>query len=265
MRKELEGKLSVLIPLIILIFCVTGFIIAPNDPNQTNLLERYAQASARFPLGTDSMGRCVFSRILYGGRTTLGIVVCGSAIIFICGTTLGMLLSKEIIGENLLIDSFINAITSIPPVAYLIVFIGAWGNGIRTMLIAMTVSYILRYIKLVRAWTDIEMSKAYVMCATACGASKMRIITVHILPNLLSQMIQFLCLSCANMVLTITGFSFIGLGLGDNVVDFGSMILEARKVADMYPKLILYPIFSVLICALAFNVLGKQISIRRYG
>lgn len=260
--KKLGKMLHIIIPLTILSICVLGFLIAPNDPNKANLLDRYANSSQIFPFGTDSMGRCVFSRILYGGKTTLGIVLCGSIIIFIAGTTLGMTFSKGIMKSNIIIDSFINAITAIPPVAYLIVFIGAWGNGIRTMLISMTASYILRYVKLVRAWTDIEMNKAYVMCAVASGAPKMRIMVVHILPNILGQMIQFLCLSCANMVLTITGFSFIGLGLGDNVVDWGSMILEARAVVDMYPDLILYPMFFVLICALSFNVLGKQISLK---
>lgn len=257
---KMRKTLYIIIPIVILISCVLGFLIAPNDPNQTNLLERYALPSERFPFGTDSMGRCVFSRILYGGKTTLGIVFFGSIIIFAVGTVLGMIFSRGIMKSNIIIDSFINAITAIPPVAYLIVFIGALGNGIRTMLIAMTISYILRYVKLVRAWTDIEINKAYIMCAVASGATKMRIMLVHILPNILGQMIQFLCLSCANMILTITGFSFIGLGLGDNVVDWGSMILDARTALDMHPYLIFYPMFFVLICALSFNVLGKRIS-----
>jgi peptide/nickel transport system permease protein len=260
MMKKIRIAIYTIIPLVILLSCVLGFLVAPNDPNQTNLLERYAVSSQRFPFGTDAMGRCVFSRILYGGKTTLGIVLLGSIIIFLVGTVLGMGFSKGIMKSNIIIDSFINAITAIPPVAYLIVFIGAWGNGIRTMLIAMTVSYILRYIKLVRAWTDIEINKAYIMCAVASGATKLRIMMVHVLPNILGQMIQFLCLSCANMVLTITGFSFIGLGLGDNVVDWGSMILEARTVVDIHPYLIFYPMLLVLICAMSFNVLGKQIS-----
>lgn len=250
----------IIISIAILISCALGFLIAPNNPNQTNLLGRYALPSQGFPFGTDSMGRCVFSRILYGGKTTLGIVILGSTIIFSVGTVLGMMFSRGIMKSNIIIDSLINAITAIPPVAYLIVFIGALGNGIKTMLIAMTLSYILRYVKLVRAWTDIEINKAYIKCAVASGATKIRVMLVHILPNILGQMIQFLCLSCANMILTITGFSFIGLGLGDNIVDWGSMILDARTVSEMHPYLIFYPMFFVLICALSFNVLGKQIS-----
>ena len=144
--------------------------------------------------------------------------------------------------------------------ANLIVFIGAWGSGAKTTLVALTVSYILRYIKLVRTRTDMEMGKAYVMCAIASGASKLRIMLIHIFPNLIAEMIRFLCLSCADMILAITGFSFIGLGLGDNVVDWGSMILDARGALVLHPTMILYPIGAVILSTLCFNAIGRQLT-----
>ena len=136
--------------------------------------------------------------------------------------------------------------------------LGHW-RGHRA-LVALTVSYILRYIKLVRTRTDMEMGKAYVMCAIASGASKLRIMLIHIFPNLIAEMIRFLCLSCADMILAITGFSFIGLGLGDNVVDWGSMILDARGALVLHPTMILYPIGAVILSTLCFNVIGRQLT-----
>ncbi len=209
---------------------------------KSNLLERYADPSAEYPFGTDALGRCILSRILYGGWTTLGIVLGGSLIVFLIGTVIGMVTSRAVMKENALIDGLL-----FPPIAYLIVFIGAWGSGAKTTLVALTVSYILRYIKLVRTRTDMEMGKAYVMCAIASGASKLRIMLIHIFPNLIAEMIRFLCLSCADMILAITGFSFIGLGLGDNVVDWGSMILDARGALVLHPTMILYPIGAVIL------------------
>lgn len=108
--------------------------------------------------------------------------------------------------------------------------------------------------------TDMEMGKAYVMCAIASGASKLRIMLIHIFPNLIAEMIRFLCLSCADMILAITGFSFIGLGLGDNVVDWGSMILDARGALVLHPTMILYPIGAVILSTLCFNVIGRQLT-----
>ena len=250
--KRFRKWCAIFIPTLVIIFFFAGFLFAPNDPMKSNLLERYADPSAEYPFGTDALGRCILSRILYGGWTTLGIVLGGSLIVFLLGTVIGMVTSRAVMKENALIDGLINAVTAIPPIAYLIVFIGAWGSGAKTTLVALTVSYILRYI--------MEMGKAYVMCAIASGASKLRITLIHIFPNLIAEMIRFLCLSCADMILAITGFSFIGLGLGDNVVDWGSMILDARGALVLHPTMILYPIGAVILSTLCFNVIGRQLT-----
>lgn len=257
-------KNMLFIPLLIIIFFLSGFLFAPNNPMKSNLLNRFAAPSNLYPLGTDSLGRCIFSRLLYGGRTTLGIILGTSLIVFLLGTAIGMITSRVVIRENAVMDGLINAVTAIPPIAYLIVFIGAWGSGVITTFSALTVSYILRYIKLVRSRTDMEARKAYVMCAIASGASKIRIMAVHILPNLIAEAVRFLCLSCADMILAITGFSFIGLGLGDNLTDWGGMILDARSVLILSPFMILYPIGAVIISALCFNVIGRSLTAREF-
>ncbi len=228
-------------------------------------MARYASPSIEYPFGTDSLGRCILSRILYGGWTTLGIVLCSSLIVFLTGTVVGMVTSRAVMRENALVDGLISAVTAIPPIAYLIVFIGAWGSGAKTTLVALTVSYVLRYIKLVRTRTDMEMGKAYVMCAIAAGASKVRVMLIHIFPNLFAEMLRFLCLSCADMILAIAGFSFIGLGLGDNVVDWGSMIIEAKGAFILHPTMILYPIGAVILSTLCFNVIGRQLTAKEAG
>ncbi len=259
-KNQALHNLSVIIPVFVIILFLFGFLFAPHNPMESNLLTRFQKPSIMYPFGTDQLGRCIISRILYGGWTTLGIVLGGSMIVFLLGTITGMATSRAVMKESILIDGFINAITAIPPIAYLIVFIGAWGSGANTTLFALTVSYILRYIKLVRTRTDMEMGKAYVMCAVASGASKLRILMIHILPNLIGEMIRFLCLSSADMILAITAFSFIGLGLGDNVVDWGSMILEARGALVLHPDMILYPISAVVLSTLCFNILGRRLT-----
>lgn len=255
--KRTRRFLSYGTPIAILLLCLFGFLFAPHSPASTNIRGKFLPNSAVYPFGTDDLGRCEFSRILEGGKTTLGIVLAGSAIVVILGIFFGILLAKTGQRRNVLSESLLNAVTAIPPVAYLIIFIGIWGNSIPTMLVALTASLILRMIKLVKTLIEIEYQKAYIMCAIACGASRTRIMLAHILPNIIRDIVQFICLSCAEMIIAISGFSFIGLSLGDSVVDWGGMLAEARTVSGTRPALLLYPILLIFLCSLCFNYLGR--------
>lgn len=116
--------LSYAIPIVILLFFLFGSFFAPHDPTATNIRDKYLPSSAEYPFGTDDFGRCEFSRILEGGKTTLGIVLVGSAIVILLGILFGILLAKTGRRRNILAESILNAVTAIPPVAYLIIFIG---------------------------------------------------------------------------------------------------------------------------------------------
>ena len=96
----------------------------------------------------------------------------------------------------------------------------------------------------------------------ASGARPRRILFVHILPNLVWDVLHFICLSCADMTLSIVSFSFIGLGMGDNVVDWGSMVSETHHYLLSYPGLTLYPVLMIVVCTMAFHTLGRWIERR---
>lgn len=257
--KKTTRYLRLAVPLAIILFCAFGFMLAPNDPDNVNMGIRFLSPCANYPLGTDNMGRCMLSRLLYGGRTTLGIVLAGSLLVSAFGIILGLLMGGGSVGHSMLIQGFFNAVTAIPPIAYLIIFIAAWGNSITTMLVAVTVSLLMRLLKLVKTRTEVEMRKAYVMCAVAAGSSKAHILFVHVLPNLIWDVLRFVCLSGADMILSIVGFSFIGLGLGDDVIDWGTMVSETHNYIIAHPALTLYPIFFVFLCTLSFNLIGRWI------
>lgn len=252
-------RLKLVLPILVLSFCALGFLIAPHDPHKMIDSGKFTIFSAEYPFGTDQYGRCVFSRILYGGQVTLGIVLIGAAIVLLAGTVIGLILGRISSGKGLFWNSILDAITAIPPLAYLIIFIGIWGNSIPTMLVALTVSLILRMIKLVKTQTELELGKAYVLCAASSGASRRRILFVHILPNIIRPLIHFLCLSCAEMIMSISAFSFIGLNLGDSVIDWGTMLQESRSVFAIRPTLAYLPILFIFLCTLSFNVIARQL------
>ena len=151
-----------LIPVFIIAFCFLGFLIAPNDPEAMDIVNKYAAPSVDFPLGTDQFGRCELSRLLYGGKVTLGIVLLGGSIVLVLGTLIGLWLGRANAAKSLAFSSLLDAVTAIPPLAYLIIFVGIWGNSIPTMLVALTVSLILRMIKLVKTQTELELDS---LCA----------------------------------------------------------------------------------------------------
>lgn len=264
MRKKGKQRelLGLGLPLVIILFCAFGFLIAPNDPNHVDMGIRFMNPCAEYPLGTDNMGRCLLSRLLYGGRTTLGIVLTGSLLVTALGIVFGLLLGSGGAGRGMLVEGFFNAVTAIPPIAYLIIFVAAWGNSIATMLVAVTVSLLLRLMKLVKTRTEVEMGKAYVMCAVASGSRKPRILFVHVFPNLVWDVLRFICMSAADMVLSIVGFSFIGLGLGDNVIDWGTMVSETHHYIIAHPAMTFYPVLFIFLCTLSFNLLGRWIERR---
>lgn len=255
-----KKRIGVILPVFILIISCFGYLFAPNDPYYVDMTNRLAQPSVQYPLGTDILGRCTLSRILYGGKTTVGIVAFGCVIVFLAGTVIGLLISKTEKNDGILFESVLNAVTAIPPIAYLIIFIAAWGNGIFTMIVAITLSLFLRLIKLVKTRTEVELKSAYISCAITSGAGKLRVLFWHILPNIISDVAEFICLSCADMILAIVGFSFIGLGLGDNVIDWGTMVSESHQMLLSNPALTFYPIGCIFICAMCFHMIGHNIS-----
>ena len=262
--KRLKHIILLAIPALLLVAMAAGFVFAPNAPDKTHILAKYQAPSPEYPLGTDALGRCELSRLLEGGKVTLSIVLLGAAIVFMLGVALGMLFARTGSRNGVLSDSILNAITAIPPLAYLIIMIGIWGNSIPTMIVALTVSLILRMIKLVMTLVEDEYRKAYVRCAFASGASRVRILTLHILPVILPQLVQYICLSCSDMILAVSGFSFIGLSLGANVIDWGGMLSEARGGFAMRPALLYYPVAMIFISSLCFNFLGREIDRRRW-
>ena len=108
-----------ILPILIIAFCFLGFLIAPHNPEAMDIANKYAPFSAEFPLGTDQFGRCELSRLLYGGYVTLGIVLLGGGIVLVLGTLIGLWLGRANVARSLVFSSLLDAVTAIPPLAYL--------------------------------------------------------------------------------------------------------------------------------------------------
>ncbi len=243
---------------VIFLFAI-AFLWAPNDPQKIDLTIRLMPPSKQFPFGTDAMGRCALSRILFGGKATLGMVSVSAFFVLLISSPIGLAMGCFTGKKSWVGRSVLNAFTAFPQLVYLLVFVGAWGNSVFSMLVALTIAFSVRLVKLIAAKTEDEKQKAYVLCAIASGASLFRIMVVHVFPNLLREILVFLSLSCAEMILMVTSFSFVGLGLGADSIDWGNMILEAGDVSMVRPDLIFYPVAFVFLATFAFNKLSRQL------
>lgn len=250
-------KIITLITLIIIPIVFDHLI--PNSPFTVDTSKKFMEISSKYLLGTDNLGRCELSRLLFAGKITVGLVVMASFIIGIIGTILGLLLSINDILFKTILLSIMDSITAIPTIVYLVIIVGILDNRVVTVIIALVLSIVLRLTKFVMVLSQEEQQKAYCICAKCLGASNYRIVFIHILPNIIYRVLSYLSLSCAEMIMMISGFSFIGINLGDTKIDWGFMLNEGRKYFNIMPSLTIYPMILIILYSFVFNTLSNVI------
>ncbi len=240
--------------IIIILACAFAPLIAPYSPTEQILQDSLQLPSANHLLGADKVGRDVFTRVLYGGRTTLlsalGVVV--FSIVF--GVPLG-LISGYYGGK---IDSVIgrvcDIILSFPSLLLAFVFVAGFGRNQVNSVIALGIVYLPMLIRLIRSLTLVEKNKIYVEAAVSIGYSDARIMFLHILPNCISTATVQLTLDLAYAILDLAAMSFLGLGVQPPTADWGQMLDEGREYILMNPYLALAPGVVIIITVVAINI-----------
>jgi peptide/nickel transport system permease protein len=240
-----------------LLCAVFGPQLAPRDPAFIELAARLQPPSAQHFFGTDELGRDIFSRILYGARISMlvgSLVVTGSLFL---GTIIGSLAGYY--GGRL--DRFINVIVmnaflSFPGILLAIAFVAFLGPGLFNLVLALVIGGWVGYARLVRAQVLAAREREYVEAARALGASDLRILLRHILPNIMQPVIVQAAIGMASAILAEATMSFLGLGVPPPVPSWGSMLNDARTHLFDSPHLVLFPALAVMLAVLAFNFVG---------
>lgn len=246
--------------LIILLMLVSTFssVIAPNDPLENNISNRFEKPSITYPFGTDELGRCVFSRIIYGTKNTMEVAMIVVIISAFMGLSFGCI-SGYVDGyvDNILMGVF-DVFMSFPPFVYVMVLIGLMGNGKFILILSMILSTWVISTKMVRNMVKVEKNKDYIKCAKLCGTSDLSIILKHIMPNIIRPLIVFFSMQMGDIILLIAGFSFLGLGMSADVPEWGMMISTAKKTIYSNPCLMIYPGMCIFISVFAFNSFAEN-------
>lgn len=246
--------LSVIILLILV--AVFAPLLAPYEPNKTSMRERLQPPSAAHPLGTDNFGRDMLSRIIYGSRISLyvGFIAVGIGAIFggIIGAVAGYYGGK--------LDNFImrcmDVLLAIPQIILAIAIVGALGASLINLMIAVGISQLPRYARVVRASTLTVRGQEFVEAARAIGVSDGRIILENILPNCMAPIIVQSTLGVAQAILSAATLSFLGLGIQPPTAEWGSMLSAGRQFLSTAHHLTLFPGLAISIVVLALNIFG---------
>jgi peptide/nickel transport system permease protein len=257
LRYSLLARAGLVVTLLLLFAALFAPWIAPADPASQNLSARLHPPSTAHWMGTDELGRDIFSRILYGARISLFVSVCVVLGCGLIGLTLGTLagyhgkLFDRIV--NLL---FINAFLSFPGVLLAIAFAAFFGPGIGKVILALIITGWAGYARLARAQVLKVKELEYVLAARSLGAGQSRIILRHVLPNILQPIMIQATIGMAGAILAEATLSFLGLGVLAPLPSWGAMLNDARNHLFDAPHMVVFPALAVLLSVLAFNLLG---------
>lgn len=265
MKKEL-GKfftIPVIISILILAIVIGATIFAPllatHDPIKLNMGESLHGPSSAHYLGTDKAGRDLFSRLLYGGRTTLLGALGVIFISVIIGIPLG-LFSGYIGGKfDAITMRICDMVVAFPSLLLAFIFVASFGRGLFNAVLALGIIYVPMLSKLTRSLVLVEKNKTYVEACRSIGYSHVHIIFMQILPNCISTILVQLTLDIGYAILDLAAMSFLGLGIQPPTADWGAMLEEGRIYLMNNPLLALAPGITIVITVVAINILSDGV------
>lgn len=232
--------------------------LSPFDPNDTAVLERLQPPGAKHLLGTDELGRDLFSRIAHGGRYSLAIAALTAFGSLAAGALLGL-----VAGFFRRLDTplmrVVDAMMSLPDILLAIALVAILGPSLLNLVLALVLVYTPRVARVVRASTLVVRELLFVEAARALGVSTLRILWRHILPNLVSPLLVQASFIFAYAILAEAALSFLGVGVPPEIPTWGTMVAGSQQYAHQAIGVVLYPGLAIIVTALSLQLLGDGV------
>ena len=258
-----RGPLTVVALAMLVVFAMCAIfapLLAPCDPAHLDLGNRLTAPGRTHWFGTDELGRDILSRVLFGARISLDVAVSVTVLSLGTGLLAGSLAGFYGGATDLLINVYVtNAFLALPGILLAIAFVAFMGPGLTNLILALALSGWVNYARLVRAQVLAVKQREFVEAARALGASDLRLLTHHILPNLWQPLIVQAAIGMAGAVLAEATLSFLGLGVPPPAASWGAMLNDARSHLFDAPHLVAFPALAVMLLVLAFNFLGDAL------
>jgi ABC-type dipeptide/oligopeptide/nickel transport system permease subunit len=244
---------------VVLVFVLAALLapwVAPKDPTATSWLQVRKPPSALAWLGTDDLGRDVLSRLIWGARASLAAGVISVAIAVLVGVPFGVLAGYARGWADAVISRATEALLACPFLILAIALAAFLGPSLTNAMIAIGISAAPIFARLARAQTMTVVAEDYVTGARAIGASHLRIVGRHVLPNIVAPVLVQATLTIAAAIIAEASLSFLGLGQQPPAPSWGSMLNTAKNFMSQAPWMAIFPGLAICVVVLAFNVLG---------
>ena len=253
------GLLGLCLVTLIVVSALGATIFAPYDPIQLNIMDRLQGPSANHLLGTDQLGRDLFSRVLFGGQVALKVafLTIGSALII--GVVLGMIAGYGPVWLDNSIMLLFDTIRSVPTIMLALAAVAMVGPSITTVIFVISVSSIPNYGRVVRTQTLTIKSKDFVKAEMLMGASLLRILSIHVLPNILGPLLILASMDIPTVIALEAGLSFLGMGVKPPTPSWGSILNDGFALIRNTPWPIIAGSIPLVLATLGFTFLGESL------
>lgn len=262
LKRFLNNKMAVATVSIVLFIALVGIlapIIAPNDPYETAILNKFKPASIQFPFGTDNLGRCIFSRMLYGIRPTLGLAVITMIGTIGIGALMGIMAGyfRGIIEE--VIMRVVDVMLSFPSQVMVFAVVALLGISVQNVILANVFIKWAWYARMIRTGVMQYRDCNFVRFSRAIGTPERFILLRHLVPSIASDLVVLASLDIGWAIINISTLSFLGLGVQAPTPEWGAMLSEAKNVLTTNPAQMIIPGVAIVILVSAFNLMGDAL------
>lgn len=253
------GVMAVVILFVLIGSSILAPWLAPYDPNQIRMSERLAPISSEHWLGTDTLGRDVFSRVLFGGRVSIVLAMAVTIATMLIGLLIGTLAGYfgGLLDE--ITQTFIHIFQGLPGLSFMIAIAGTLGPGVESMFIALVVTSWADFSRVVRGEVMKIREESYIEGIRAIGGNHGYTLIRYVVPNMIGPIIVLFTVRIGRVILSIASLSFLGLGLQPPTPDWGVMVNDARPYFRSYFHLILAPGLCIALISFAVNCVGDAL------
>ena len=261
-KRLFKNKMAVIMMSLIVVVAVLGIfapLFAPNDPYENNILNKFAGFSFRYPLGTDQLGRCILSRMIYGIRPTLFLSLITMAGTIGLGCIMGLLAGYFRGPVDEIIMRAVDVMMSFPSQIMVFAVVALLGIDVRNVILANVLIKWAWYARMIRTNVMKYRDKNFVLFSRCIGSGERFIMLRHLLPSVAAEMAVLATLDIGWAILNISTLSFLGLGVQAPTPEWGAMLNEAKNVMTTNPVQMIAPGLAIVILVAAFNLLGDAL------
>ncbi len=231
-------------------------VLAPHDPESVDATRRLLGSSWEHPLGTDELGRDTLSRILFGGRWSLGAAAVATLVVMVIGVAVGTMAGDYGGLHDTVLMRVVDVLLAFPEIILYLAIVGTLGPGLRNVMIALISISWVSYARVVRGLVLAMRERGFVRASLGLGANDRRLVGSHILPNVVPPVVILASLQMGALILALAALGFFGLGVQPPTPEWGTMINQSRLYLQTSPALMIWPGLAISLTVLGFNLLG---------